>query len=166
VYNWIDPKDGTEWTLHCSTYALIDKSGYCNLIYQPFYPKTDTKYLKIKIDKVIINNILDEIEKIELDLDLRPDRPTLYDGPSMKIRLNKETLSKTAHFIDDSNPRVTEFLKLYFFTVSKYNVSNELGLDTLYLEKRKNDFMEYSIKSDYSLRPPPHAQTGKVISEK
>jgi len=162
AYNWVDPKDGADWNLHCSTYALIDKEGYCNLIYKPYYPNTEIKYLKVRIDEITIKNILDTMEKIPSDIDLRPSKPILYDGPSLKIKLNKKNLSKTVHFIVDSNSMANEFLKLYHFTVSKYEFLNGLVLDTLYIEKRKLDFMEYSIKSDKILRPPPPAQTEKI----
>ena len=159
VYYWVDPKDGAEWILHCSTFALIDKEGYCNFIFKPYDPKTEIKYLKVKLDKLAINKILEAFEKITSEIDIRPDRPMLYDGPQLKIRMNKNDLSKTVHFIVDSNPMINDFLELYYFSVSKYNFSNALVLDTLFIEERKLDFIEYSRQSDYILRPPPRPQT-------
>ena len=158
AYNWIIPNKGNEWTLHCSTYALIDSLGYCNLIYNPIFPKAETKYLKIKIEEKAINRLLKVAENLPADVDLRPNiETTLYDGPSLKIRFNNDALTKTIHFIDDSNSKVKDLLGFYYFTVTKYNSTNTGAIDTTYVANRKASFIEYSIKSDYILRPPPPA---------
>ena len=158
AYNWTISNEGNEWTLHCSTYALIDSFGYCYLIYDPIYPKTETKYLKLRIEKKAINRLLNVAENLPTDVDLRPKiGTTLYDGPSLKIRFNNGPLTKTIHFIDDSNPKVKDLLQFYYFTVSNYSSTNIGVIDTTYLINRKVGFIEYSVKSDYILRPPPPA---------
>lgn len=158
AYNWIIPDKGNEWKLHCSTFALIDSIGNCNLIYNPIYPKTETKYLKIKIEKKEIIRLLKVAENLPAEVDLRPKiGTTIYDGPSLKIRFNDGTLTKTIHFIDDSNSKVKDLLEFYYFTVARYNSTNTGVIDTTYVVNRKAGFIEYSIKSDNILRPPPPA---------
>jgi len=158
AYNWTIPNNANDWTIHCSTYALIDSLGYCNLIYDPVYPETETKYLKLKMGRKAINRLLNVAANLPTDVDLRPKiGTTLNDGPSLKIRFNNGALTKTIHFFDDSNPKIKDLLQFYYFTVSNYNSTNTGVIDTTYLINKKVGFIEYSVKSDYLLRPPPPA---------
>ena len=115
AYSWRIPHGGNEWLMYCTTYALIDNYGQCRLILKRYYPKSEIKYCKTIIDRKIIDNILNSSKNIRTDSDFRPKiGESMYDGPSLKIRINKNKVGKTVHFYNDINYNETkDYEKLY-----------------------------------------------------
>lgn len=148
---------GKEWKFYCTTYALIDNRGKCEIIIERFYPKSEITYCKINLDKEEIDSILNSSMKITKELDLRPKIGTsMYDGPSLKVRINKNSTSKTIHFFDDEKNDSRIFVKLYETINSSFMKKNYEGLEVSdFLRQRKLDFINFSMKSDSILRPPP-----------
>jgi len=157
AYSWGNPNKGKVWKLYCTTYALIDNSGQCELIVESFYPKSEIKYCKIILDKDVVGNIINASKNIQKELDLRPKVGTsMYDGPSLKIRINKSNESKTIHFFEDDSTKNKEYVKLYRIISSSFMTNRYEEIEsTDYLLERKLQFVNFSMKSDSTLRPPP-----------
>ena len=136
---------GKEWQFICTTYAYIDNKGQCKLIVHRYYPKPEITYCKIEIDRDIINKILDASKSIQKDFDLRPKVGiSMYDGPSLKIKINKNDDCKTIHFYDNDEVKALDFIKLYKFISTSF-MSNKYILitDTTFLSEKKRVFVNY-----------------------
>lgn len=157
AYNWRYDKMENKWKFCCNTYVLIENMEQCKLILERYYPTSEIKYCRINISKEIINDVIVASENIEEETDLRPKFPQgIYDGPSLKIRINKNNKSKIIHFYDNGSKKATEFIKLYK-SISNSIVSKKYNRIKTndYLKKRKQDFVNLSMKSDTIIRPLP-----------
>jgi len=169
AYSWRIPYGANEWLIYCTTYALIDNYGHCRLILKRYYPKSEIKYCKTMIDKKTIDNILSSSKSIRTDSDFSPKiGESMYDGPSLKIRINKDKVGKTVHFYNDINyNEIKDYEKLYNLIDSLYRSgSYEKINDTLVLAKRRRDFIKYSRESDSILRPPPPPPSEVFVYDK
>ena len=158
AYSWRIPYGGNEWLMYCTTYALIDNYGQCNFIIKRYYPKSEINYYKTNLDSKIIDGILNSSNSIRTDCDFRPKiGESVYDGPSLKIRINNNKVSKTIHFYNDINYKdIRNYQKLYNFidSISRSKIFEEIT-DTTVLVERRLEFIKYSRGSDSLLRPPP-----------
>jgi hypothetical protein len=160
AYSWRISGSDTEWKMYCTTYVLINNSGQCKIILDGFYQNFGLKSFVTTIDKKILNDIIDSTQNILKDLDLRPKiGESLYDGPDLKIKINKGDETKTIHFYDNPNSINSKvFVKLFhsfdnFYIPDSYT-KDGVPLDTILLNRRLN-FIKYSIKKDSILRPLP-----------
>lgn len=171
TYNWRmknykNPELGLKWEFRCYVYALIDKDYQCKVVFERTYPKHEIKYCRIDLDKKLIDSIVNLSLNYKSDTDFRPKHPLIYDGPSLKIKINKNNESKTIHYYNIISTETEIFVKLAekldFKIISE---SNDLINDTLILSQRRSDLMKFCIKSDSILRPPPPPPTIEMIRE-
>ena len=140
AYSWRIPNKGKEWRIYCSYYALIDNTGKCRMIIEKYYPKSQIIYCKINIDKEEINNTLNASKSFENELDLRPKLGTsIFDGPDLKIKINKGNSSKTIHFIDDEIIGAKTYTKLYETIKSSYKKNDYLIINESEFFKEKEE---------------------------
>jgi len=171
--------------ISCHTYSQIDKNGNATIFRHVYYPKTDSFYFKLSIDKKLISEIIAESKiqdtsRIKFD----PDHVEIYDGPTFRIRINytDKNFKSFAFVLPNTNEYYIKkygkntknipYLKLWHFLDStfasgKYDKTN----DTIDFEKTRIDFMNFTLKLDTTNpvcpRPPkPIRQKLKVTYPK
>jgi len=99
---------------------------------------------------------IDTIELKEIN-----SEPQIYDGPILKLRISYPNKpSRVISFYDyDDRPNVKILLDFYHSLKSEYsNNSSHITLDSVDIEKSKNDFMEFCKQYDpkhFYFPPPP-----------
>jgi len=157
------------WEVNCHLYALIDKDDSCKLFVKRSYPKDSIRFYKIKIDKKLIDSVISTSYKINEDILVRKQVDTLkislYDGPSLKLRINNNATHKTYSFIDSNE----DSLKISYLTLFHYLDSLIMTetIDTisknLNLLNRRDQFLNYIAKTDTIILPlPPMPSQQKV----
>jgi len=171
--------------ISCHTYSLIDKNGSATIFRHVYYPKTDSFYFKLSIDKKLITEIIAESKiqdtsRIKFD----PDHVEIYDGPTFRIRINYTDKNfKSFAFVlpntneyyikeHGKNTKNIPYLKLWHlldstFDSGKYDKTN----DTIDFEKTRIDFINFTLKQDttnpaYPRPPKPDRPKIKFISPK
>lgn len=154
----------------CHYYALIDKSGEAKLCVYGIYPNYGVNYLNIKIDKSIIQNVVQSSDQFLKDPNMDYKNLTKYmmDQASIKIRINYPQLNKTINFInEDEISGIHIFMKLFHYIDSLYMSGKYVILnDTLNLAKRRDEFIKYSMRIDTTLIPPPPPPSEEYIEIK
>jgi len=161
----IEKKEPVQLNLRCYHYALIDKFGNAEIYSKRYYPKEEVLYYKSSIDKRLIDSVLiaeTRNEKILAEKRYSRDKLIIYDGPSLKIKINySNKTSKFVGFINDKNKENCHFIALFNYVDSIYQTKNhEFIGDTTYIERRRQEFMKYTMKEDtsnprFALPPPP-----------
>jgi hypothetical protein len=150
-----------QWYVNCHLYALIDKDDSCNLFIKWSYPKDSIRFYKIKIDKELIDSVISASYKISEDIIVRREIDThkisLYDGPSLKIRINNGSTHKTYSFIDSNdNSMKISYVRLFHYLTSLAMTGT---VDTISknpnLSKRKDEILNYIVKTDTIILPLP-----------
>ena len=155
AYSWRIHNKGKEWKFYCTTYGHIDDKNHCDLMIERFYPKSEINYYRFDIKKEIIDSIIQISQNILNELDLRP-RFCMYDGPSLKIKINKNNDSKVIHYYDIDSDTARVFIRLYEFISLSIDTSFLVTkIDTSYLEHKRKEFIIFSMRSDSILHPPP-----------
>ena len=142
--------------ISCRYYTLTDTSGKTKLVVQNLNIKNDIKYYDFAIDKKIINDLADSLLKLKSYNYLIKPRVCFYDGPTLKIRLNKNNESKTVHF-RTSNYNEALIYTNFFHYIDSLIENNKLTVtkDTFNLLKRRSDFINWTFKMDTLIRPLP-----------
>lgn len=187
AYMWSSHTENGEITddfVKCQTYSFIDKNGNATLYRRIFYPKPDSVFFRLTIDKQLINDIIAESEiedttRVKFD----PERVQIYDGPSIRIRINYHgtrfksvtfNLSKTNEdyiYEHGQNSKNLPYLKLWYlidstFVTGKY----EKTKDIIEIQKRRNNFINFTANIDtinpVCPRPPRIPNQIKFIAPK
>jgi hypothetical protein len=145
-----------EWKIICPIYLYIDDAYNCKLIRGKVYSDSNTYYIETKKDpklSEIIDEILFKSKNYNAETDLRPPRPVLYDGSDFKIKITKDGKSKIIHFWQD-HEKTNTYEKLYFYATDLLEKGSYIPIDPI-TEERKQEFVNFVIKSDSILRPLP-----------
>ena len=137
-------------------YVLIDANSKSKIILQNYSTNDELKYFTFDIDKNNINRLVDSLSNLQLDTAFRVEQICYYEGPSIKIKLNKGAKSKTVSFINDFKDRKNFYINFVQDVYSLQNSNkNRLTLDTLLLLKREMNFINYSFHIDTLIHPLP-----------
>jgi len=151
-----------EWKIICPFYLHIDDAYNCQLIKGRNFSDSNTYYIETKEDpklKEIIDEILNKSNNYTTETDFRLPRPVFYDGSDLKIKITKKGKSKIIHFWQDHEAS-RAFEKLYFYSIDLFKNGSYLPIDPK-TEKRKQEFVNFVLKSDSILRPlPPNPPRG------
>ncbi len=130
-------------------YVLIDENINSKIILQNYSTNDKIKYISFDIDKNIISRLVDSLNNLQQDTVFRDEQICYYEGPSIKIRLNKGAKTKTVSFINDFKDRNNFYIN---FVQDVYSLqasnNNRFTLDTLLLLKREMNFINYSFHID------------------
>jgi hypothetical protein len=148
-----------EWRIICTYYAYIEKDYNCRVMVQRIYKNPGIWYYQINRKeptfRKIIDNIITTSSSITTEIDFRPKPPVLYDGSDLKIRINKSNNNKLIHFWEYQNESAV-YEKLFHYLDSLYMNHSLIEIkDNEYIQKRRQDFIKFVIKSDSLLRPLP-----------
>jgi hypothetical protein len=159
-----NPDFEKEWKIICPFYLHINNRYDCQLIKGETFADSSIKYFEKNKDpelKEIIKEIINKSKDLDEETDFRPpqSRLVLYDGSDLKIRIVNDNKRKLIHFWQYQEASQS-FEKLLFYSIKLYQkgIPSDMNLKTI---KRKNDFINFVIKSDSILRPlPPLPQRG------
>ena len=155
----------TNLYIKCRIYSTIDESGKVKVYTKRTYPIHETLYYETFLDKNLIKEVIDASKRVETKTKkdtFNPDKVMIYDGPSLKIRINyRNDSTKSINFIDyDNDKNNFYFLKLYHSLDSTYLMKKfKLITDTLEFEKKRKEFVKLTFIDDttnspFKLPPP------------
>jgi hypothetical protein len=164
IKNYDNPELELKWQFYCNVYAVIDHDYQCKMVVERFYPNSEIKYCRINLDRKMIDSMIISSLKYKSDTDFRPNRPLIYDGPNLKIRINKNNKSKTIHYFDIFYNETKNFVN-FVEQVDSLIISNSYVItdDTIEVWRKKQNFIKYCMRSDSILRRPPPPPTKAMI---
>ena len=146
-------------------YVLIEKNGEAYVCSWRKFDEKENTFYKTVIDKQLIDSLLQtalNYNQKQKQEGLDSGRVMIYDGPSLKIRINyKNGTASSFNFIDDENKDDYYFIKLHHLLKSMRLSENNVSIkDTINLWTKQSEFEKYSINDDttnhkFELPPPP-----------
>ena len=136
-------------------YSIIDENGIARLALDNYLTKWETKYYDFNIDEKIINDLVDTMAYLKPFTVFGYDECHYYRGYYFAIKVNKGNSSKTVKcpiFYYNSNNIFVKFYN-HIDSLSKIIRITE-SKDTILLEKRKDDLIKWSVKTDSFIYPP------------
>ena len=152
--------------LQVHIYAIIDQSGEAKICVHKVYPVPGIDYLKIKVDRSLIDKVINSSDVFLNDTNMSYKKITknMMDQASIKLRINQNKSVKTINFINDNYiPGIYNFMKLFNAIDSVYMSGKYDKLqDTLDLSNRREVFIKFAMKIDTTLIPPLLPPTAEV----
>ena len=144
-----DSINNSKPALICGFYTLIDNNGSSKMGVQRYFYGFDLKFYTINLDRNIIENLADSLLLLKPINDFVHKISGIYEGPGIKIRINKGSESKTITFInhiDSTNKVYVNFYRYLNSFLESFKIYPTK--DTVLTLKRMNEFINYSLKID------------------
>ncbi len=150
----------------CGFYTLINDSGNAKMGVQNCYLNYDLNFYNIKLDKKIIDDLADSMLLLKPINDFVVHNHSIYDGPVIRIRINKGKISNTITLIDHIDSTNKLYVNFYRYLYSlKESTKIIASKDTISILSRMNEFIKYSIKIDSLYYRSPIKYVPPVIVE-